>query len=54
MNDIYEANAPIKCPTPKEQPDIVEDSMVGGVLKNPPVKETVVRWKKEVMIRFNT
>ncbi|MGA3083222.1 MAG: hypothetical protein ABSE95_00330 [Thermodesulfobacteriota bacterium] len=49
MNDIYEANAPIKCPTPKEQPDIVEDSMVGGVLKNPPVKETVVRWKKEVI-----
>jgi predicted nuclease with TOPRIM domain len=49
MNDIYVTNAPVKFPTPKEQPDIEEDSMVGGVLKNPPVKETVVRWKKEVI-----
>ncbi len=49
MSDIYEANAPAIFPVPREQPDLVEDSTTEGVLKNPPVKETVDRWKKEVL-----
>jgi uncharacterized protein (DUF3084 family) len=49
MSDIYEANAPVAFPAPQEQPDLEEDSMAGGVLQNPPVKETVNRWKKEVL-----
>jgi predicted nucleic acid-binding Zn-ribbon protein len=48
MSDIYEANAPAAFPAPQEQPRLEEDSPEGGVLKNPPVKETVDRWKKEV------
>src|SRR3989339_458039 len=49
MSTIYEANAPVAFPAPQEQPDPGEDSTAGGVLKNPPVKETVDRWKKEVL-----
>ena len=49
MSDIYEANAPAAFPVPQEQPGLEEDSLEGGVLKNPPVKETVDRWKKEVL-----
>jgi predicted nuclease with TOPRIM domain len=49
MSDIYEANAPVTFPAPREQPDLVEDSTAEGVLKNLPVKETVDRWKKEVL-----
>jgi SMC interacting uncharacterized protein involved in chromosome segregation len=49
MSDIYEANAPSTFPTPQEQPDLGEDSTEGRILKNPPIKETVDRWKKEVL-----
>lgn len=49
MNEIYEANAPEHFPTPKEQPPLEEESTEGGVIKNPPVKETVNRWRKEVI-----
>ena len=49
MSDIYEANAPTAFPTPQEQPGLSEDSQEGGILKNPPVRETVDRWKKEVL-----
>jgi len=49
MNDIYEANAPERFPTPKEQPPLEEESAEGVVIKNPPVKETVNRWRKEVI-----
>jgi predicted nucleic acid-binding Zn-ribbon protein len=49
MSDIYEANAPEVFPAPQEQPGVREDYPEGGVLKNPPVKETVDRWKKEVL-----
>jgi predicted nuclease with TOPRIM domain len=49
MSDIYEANAPVTFPDPREQPDLVEDSTAEGFLKNSPVKETVDRWKKEVL-----
>lgn len=49
MNDIYEANAPMQFPSPKEQPTLEQESVEGGILKAPPVKETVERWKKEVI-----
>ena len=49
MSDIYEANAPLAFPDPQEQPRLREESLEGGVLKNPPVKETVDRWKREVL-----
>jgi predicted nuclease with TOPRIM domain len=49
MNNIFEANAPDRFPTPKEQPPLVEDSIERTVIKNPPVKETVNRWRKEVI-----
>jgi predicted RNase H-like nuclease (RuvC/YqgF family) len=49
MSDIYETNAPVNFPAPKEQPPIEEDSLTGEVLKSPPVKENVDRWKKEII-----
>jgi chromosome segregation ATPase len=49
MSDIYESNAPVTFPSPLEQPDLNEDSAEGRVLNHPPVKETVDRWKKEVL-----
>ena len=49
MSDIYEANAPVTFPAPQEQPELGGGFPAGGVLKNPPVKETVDRWKKEVL-----
>jgi chromosome segregation ATPase len=48
MSDIYETNAPIRFPSPREQPE-AEDDSGGGSLKAPPVKETVNRWKKDVI-----
>jgi predicted nucleic acid-binding Zn-ribbon protein len=52
MSNIYEANAPEVFPAPQEQPGLKEDFPAEGVLKNPPVKETVDRWKKEVIDRI--
>jgi predicted nuclease with TOPRIM domain len=49
MDDIFETNAPIRFPAPKEQPEIQLESVEEGVLKTPPVKETVDRWKKEII-----
>jgi predicted nuclease with TOPRIM domain len=49
MSDIYEANAPSEFPAPQEQPEIKEDPQEGEGLKHPPVKETVDRWKREVL-----
>ncbi len=49
MNDIYETNAPDRFPAPKEQPPMGEEPTGGAVIKNPPVKETVNRWRKEVI-----
>ena len=49
MSDIYETNAPVTFPAPKEQPPIEEDSLTGEILKNPPIKENVDRWKKEII-----
>lgn len=49
MEDIFETNAPIRFPAPKEQPEIEPESAEGGVLKAPQVKETAGRWKKEII-----
>src|SRR4030042_990980 len=49
MSDIYETNAPVRFPSPKEQPEVEEDSLTDRVLKSRPVKETVDRWKKEII-----
>jgi len=48
MEEIYEANAPADFPTPKEQPTLEENPGVGGNFTLP-VKETVERWKKEIL-----
>ncbi|MBA4391979.1 MAG: hypothetical protein C0407_00335 [Desulfobacca sp.] len=49
MDDIFETNAPIRFPAPKEQPEIQLESVEENVLKTPPVKETAGRWKKEII-----
>ena len=52
MSDIYEANAPEVFPVPQEQPGLKEDTPEGAVLTHIPVKETVDRWRKEVIDRI--
>jgi chromosome segregation ATPase len=52
MSDIYEANAPLAFPSSQEQPAFEEDTFPEGVFKTPPIKETVDRWKKEVVDRI--
>lgn len=52
MDDIFETNAPEHFPDPKEQPVLEPETPEEGALKNPPVKETVERWKKEVIDRI--
>jgi septation ring formation regulator EzrA len=48
MENVYEANAPNDFPSPKEQPPVEEQSL--GEEKNIlQVKETVERWKKEIL-----
>ena len=48
MDKIYDANAPVDFPTPKEQP-VLEQNPEAGEKTAMPVKETVERWKKEVL-----
>jgi predicted RNase H-like nuclease (RuvC/YqgF family) len=48
MGNVYEANAPSDFPTPKEQPTI-EQQPLGEEKRILPVKETVERWKKEIL-----
>jgi predicted nuclease with TOPRIM domain len=48
MDEIYEANAPTDFPTPKEQPTL-EQNPGAGEKSTLPVKETVERWKKEIL-----
>ena len=48
MDEIYETNAPIDFPAAKEQP-ILEQNPGAGERATPPVKETVERWKREVL-----
>jgi hypothetical protein len=49
MSEIYEINAPEKFPTPKEQPDTEEKPVERIASGNPPIQETVNRWRKEVL-----
>ncbi|OGP51614.1 MAG: hypothetical protein A2Y79_02045 [Deltaproteobacteria bacterium RBG_13_43_22] len=49
MTDIYEENAQEGVPAITEQPILEEKSMEGGGPKTPPVKETVDRWRREVI-----
>jgi chromosome segregation ATPase len=48
MDEIYEANAPTDFPTPKEQPALEQNSGADEKITLP-VKETVERWKKEIL-----
>jgi predicted nuclease with TOPRIM domain len=48
MDEIYEANAPIDFPTPKEQPILTQTPTREEKIALP-VKETVERWKKEIL-----
>ena len=52
MNDIYDTNAPTHFPDPKEQPTLNPEPQEEGAMKNSSVKETVERWKKEVIDRI--
>jgi hypothetical protein len=52
MNDVYETNAPMHLPDPKEQPTFNPEPPAECVVNNPPVKEIVERWKKEVIDRI--
>jgi predicted nuclease with TOPRIM domain len=47
--DVYEANAPCKFPEPKEQAEVELETAQGEVMTNPPIKETVDRWRKEII-----
>jgi predicted nuclease with TOPRIM domain len=49
MNDIYESNSPETFPTPNEQPIIKEEAEEKAFFANPPIQETVNRWRKEVI-----
>ena len=48
MEDVYAANAPTEFPAPKEQPKI-EELINMEEKQNVPMKETVDRWKKEIL-----
>jgi septation ring formation regulator EzrA len=48
MDDVYEVNAPADFPSPKEQPTL-EQQPLGEEKKILLVKETVERWKKEIL-----
>ena len=48
MDDVYEVNAPTDFPSPKEQPTL-EQQPLGEEKRILPVKETVERWKKEIL-----
>ena len=48
MNDVYEANAPTDFPAPKEQP-VPEQSPTPEAKITMPVKESVERWKREIL-----
>jgi len=48
MDEIYEANAPVDFPVPKEQPTLEPNPAAGEKITRP-VKESVERWKKEIL-----
>jgi len=48
MNDVYETNAPTDFPSPKEQP-VPEQNRTPEAKVTVPVKESVERWKKEIL-----
>ena len=48
MHDVYEVNAPTDFPSPKEQPALGQQPL-GEEKRILPVKETVERWKKEIL-----
>jgi TolA-binding protein len=49
MEDIFEANAPTRFPSPKEQPDIPVLAEEGEKPQGPPMKINADRWKKEII-----
>jgi len=48
MDEVYEANVPTDFPTPKAQP-ILEQHPTAEEKTARPVRETVERWKKEIL-----
>jgi predicted nuclease with TOPRIM domain len=52
MNDVYETNAPMHFPDPKEQPVLDPEPQEEPVMKTQSVKETVERWKNDVIDRI--
>jgi hypothetical protein len=49
MEDIFEENAPIRFPSPKEQPEIAAQGEEGNVTQGQPMKINPDRWKKEII-----
>jgi hypothetical protein len=54
MDNMFEKNAPIRSTTPQEQPEIKSESGEGGAPKTPPVKETINRWRKEIIEKIGS
>ena len=53
MNDVYETNAPREFPNPKAQPEIDEKKAIKlEGMKVSELKETVERWKKDILDRI--
>jgi chromosome segregation ATPase len=53
MDDVYETNAPREFPNPQAQPEIDEKKAVKReAMKISELKETVERWKKDIVDRI--
>ena len=48
MDEIYDANAPMDFPTPREQPTLEPNPTVESHITMP-VRESAERWKKEIL-----
>lgn len=54
MTTIYDQNAPTAFPAPQAQPPLAgeQSERQGGPLQLPQIKETVERWKREILDRI--
>jgi hypothetical protein len=53
MDDVYGNNSPREFPNPQTQPEFEEKKAIRlEAMKIPELKETVARWKKEILDRI--
>jgi hypothetical protein len=52
MDDVYGNNSPREFPNPQAQPEIEKKTVKLEAMKIPDLKETVSRWKKEILDRI--